>query len=88
MISHVRVGLAELSRDFRERITLKEMQPQRLSLVARQILYNSFPPVPAEESFNRTVVVCSPIGFNLVTINRFVCNSGQIESLGLKSPSP
>src|SRR5580700_8266724 len=86
VISDVGVGLAQLLGNLGERVTFKEVQPERVSLIRRQVLYDLLPSIPTEKPFDRMVVVCSFI-VGLAAFVRFVCDSGQIESLRLQSPS-
>jgi len=82
MISDVGVGLTQLFGNFFERVAFKEMQPEGLSLIVRQFLYDILPSIPAEKPFDGMVVVCSFV-VGLITFIPFVRDSGQIESLRL-----
>src|SRR5438445_4492962 len=84
MISNIPVGLAQFFGDFFERIPFEEMQSKSFPLVFGQRLQNSPPAISPEEPFDSLVVVCATIAA-IVTFSWFVCDSGQIESLGLQS---
>ena len=84
MVSNISVGLAQLLGDFFERMPFKEMQSKSFSLVFGQRLQNSPPAISPEETFDCLVVVCAFIAA-MVTFNWFVCDSGQVEPLGLQS---
>src|SRR5207302_7089252 len=86
MVSNISVGLAQLFGDFFERIPFKEMQSKGFPLVFGQRLQNPPPAISPEEPFDSLVVVCAAIAAR-VTFSWFVCDSGQIESLGLQSSS-
>src|SRR6266702_1924136 len=81
MVSNIPVGLAQLVRDFFERIPFKEMQSKSFPLVVGQRLQNPPPAISPEEPFDSLVVVCASITAR-VTFNWFVC---EIESLRLQS---
>jgi hypothetical protein len=57
VMANVNVGLAQLVSDLCERATLKEMQPESLSLVFGQAIPDLLPPVSAEKPFHAIVVV-------------------------------
>src|SRR6266446_1509719 len=84
MVSNISVGLAQLLGDFFERMPFKEMQSKSFPLVFGQRLQNSPPAISPEETFDCLVVVCAFIAAR-VTFSWLVCDSGQIESLGLQS---
>src|SRR5580693_1243499 len=85
MISDVGVGLTQLLSNLCERVTFKEVQPERLSLILCEVFEDFLPSIPAEKPFDAMVVVCSFI-VRPVTSVRSVCDTGHIESLGLQSP--
>src|SRR6266480_5846899 len=87
MVSNISVGLAQLLGNFFERMPFEEMQSKCLSLVFGQRLQNPPPAIFPEEPFDSLVVVWALIA-GMITFNWFVCNSGQIEPLRLKSSSP
>ena len=84
MVSDIPVGLAELFGDFFERMPFEEVQSKRFALVLGQRLQDPPPAVPSEEPFDGLIVFCAFV-LSVVTIRWFVCDSGQIESLGLQS---
>jgi hypothetical protein len=86
VIPDVGVGLAQLLSDLCERVALKEVQAECLSLILGQVPYDLFPSIPAKKPFDRLIVVC-PIAARLPTFKGFVRNSGHIEPLGLQMPS-
>ena len=87
VISDVGVGLAESFGNLSERVAFEEVQPERLSLILCEVLYDFLPSIPAEKPFDGMVVVCA-LTVGVTTFIRFVCDSGHIKSLSLQSPSP
>ena len=86
MVSDVHVGLAQLLGDFFERMPFEEVQSKCFPLVLGQRLQDPPPAISSKEPFNGVIVFCALV-VTVVMINWFVCDSGQIESLGLESPS-
>jgi hypothetical protein len=80
MISDVSVGLAQLLGNLRERISLKKMKSQGLSLVLGQVFYDLLPSIPAEEPFDSKTITCL-FCLGRVKFNWFFRNSRLIESL-------
>src|SRR4029453_12454205 len=80
MVSDVPVGLAQLLGDLFERMPFEEMQSERLPLVFGQGFQNPAPAVSTEETFHRTVVLCSFPATKLVTFDRLVLNSRCIRA--------
>ena len=87
MVSYVSVGLAQLLGDFFKGKPFEEMQSKRFALVFRQRLEYFPPAISTEETFDGPVVLCAFIAA-MVTFRWLVCDSGQIEPLGLQTPSP
>lgn len=85
VISYVRVGLAKFLGDLIKRKSFKEMQPQRLPLVLGKRAQYFPPAVPSEKSLNALVVFC-PFVAGLVTFERPVRDSGQVESVRFQFP--
>src|SRR5258708_38076593 len=73
MISDVGVGLAQLLGNLSECVAFKKVKSERLSLIRREVLYDSLPSIPAKKPFDGMVVVCSFI-VGLRTFVRFVCD--------------
>jgi hypothetical protein len=86
VVSDIGVRLPQLLGNFAEGISLKEMQPQSLSLLSGQSLQNFSPTVPPEKSFDSLVVFCARI-WPRFSLWELVRNSGQIESVRLEVPS-
>lgn len=85
VISHVRVGLPEFLCYLVKRKSFEEMQSQRLPLLLGKCAQYFPPAVPSEKSLNALVVFC-PFVAELVTFERLVRDSGQIESVGFQFP--
>src|SRR5438128_2369905 len=86
MVSYVRVGLPEFLGDLVKRKSFEEMQSQRLPLLSGKRAQYFPPAVPSEKSLNALVVFC-PFITRLVTFDRLVRDSGQIESVRFQFPS-
>src|SRR5258708_19683538 len=84
MMSDVGVGLAQLLGDLCERVTFEEVKLECFFLIRCEVLYDFLPSIPAKKSLDGMVIVCSFI-VGLRTFVRFVCDSGQIEALGLQA---
>src|SRR4029434_9829756 len=87
MVSDVPVGLTELLGDLFERMPFEEMQSERLPLVFGKRLQDLPPAVSTEETFHRTVVLCSFSATKLVTFDRLVLNSRCIEAASFQFSS-
>ena len=86
VISYVRVRLPEFLGDLVKRKSFEEMQPQRLPLLLGKRTQYFPPAVPSEKSLNALVVFCPSVA-GLVTFERLVRDSGQIESVRFQFPS-
>ena len=86
VIPDIAMGLTEFFCYFRERESLKEVQPQCFPLIFRQFLNNLLPPGPAKQALHGQVVFCYAAMLG-AAYRPTVRDSGRIQPVGFHFPS-